>query len=164
VLPIVGALLFTYVILGGLDWLFLKLVRGQQAEVADAFAGFGPRFIPLMIFSLIVQLAAFVGFLLLILPGIYVMVVWMLFPSLLIMDKGLDFWPAMELSRKVVQHHFWKVLGLTLLCVLLTLAGTLACVIGLFVAFPVATAAVVYAYEELFTTHPVQITNGPVTT
>lgn len=150
--PVLGSLLFNYVLLGGLDWMFLKLARGQKAELADAFVGFGPMFVPLMLFSLVGQLLTILGLVLCIIPGVYAMVVWLLFPTLLILDKGMDFWPAMELSRKVVHRHFWPVFGLALICALLMLAGVLAAVVGLFVAMPIATAAIVYAYEDLFRT------------
>lgn len=150
--PVLGPLLLTMVLLGGYDWMFLKLLRGQSAELQDSFIGFGPLFVPLMLFSLVSQVLTTVGFILCIIPGIYLTVVWVLFPALLIIDKGLDFWPAMELSRKVAHKHFWPLLGLVCLCLLLAIAGVLALGIGFFVAWPIATAAVVCAYEDLFGT------------
>jgi uncharacterized membrane protein len=153
-LPVVGPLLLNYVLLGGLDWLFLKLLRGQKAEVSDAFVGFGKLFVPLMLFSLVGQLLAVLGFVLCIIPGIYATIVWLLFPALLILDKGMDFWPAMELSRKVAQKYFWPLLGLAIIGVLLLLAGTLVLLVGVFIAFPWVTAAFVVAYEELFGVQP----------
>jgi len=142
------------VLLSGLDWLFLKLVRGQRTELADAFAGFSAVFVPLMLFSIVGQTLTSIGFLLCILPGVYLTVIWMMFPGLLIMDKGLEFWPAMELSRKVVNRHWWAVFGLALVCLLLVLVGVLACGIGLLVTHPIAIAAVVYAYEDIFCSSP----------
>lgn len=154
-IPIVGPFLLNYVLLGGLDWFYLKLVRNQKAEVADSFVGFGPMFVPLMLFSLVSQLAATVGFILCILPGVYLTVIWLLFPALLILDKGMDWWPAMELSRKVCQRHFWRLLGLVLLTTLLILGGLLVFVVGMFITLPIAIAAIVYAYEDLFGTRSV---------
>jgi hypothetical protein len=150
----IATLALAYVLWGGLDWLFLKMVRGQKAEFGDAFAGFSLAFVPLMLFSLVAQLLTFVGFLLLILPGIYLMVSWLMFGPLLILDKQLDFWAAMELSRKVVHKHWWQVFGLMLVLLLVLLAGVLACGIGVFVAMPIATAASVYAYKDIFGSHP----------
>ena len=149
-----GSLLLAYVFWGGLDWLFLKLARGEKAELSDSFAGFSLAFLPLMLFSLVAQMLVGVGFLLCILPGIYLTVAWLLFPALLIIDKRLDFWPAMELSRKVVTRHWWQLFGLFLLCLLLCLVGTLVCVVGFFVALPITTAAVVFAYEDMFSAKP----------
>jgi uncharacterized membrane protein len=145
-----GDLLLKFVFWGGLQWLFLRLVRGEKAELGDAFAGFTLGFLPLLLFSAVAQLLTSLGLLLCLLPGIYLAVSWMLFTPLLILDKRLDFWPAMELSRKLVTRHWWAVFGLVLLCLLLKFAGMLVCCLGFFVALPVTVAAIVYAYEEIF--------------
>jgi hypothetical protein len=145
-----GGLLLNYVFWAGLDWMFLKQIRGERAELGDSFAGFSLAFVPLMLFSLVGQLLVSVGLLLCLLPGIYLMVAWLIFGGLLIIDKKLDFWPAMELSRKVVTRHWWKVFGLMLVCLLLMIVGLLVCCVGVFIAMPVVTAATVYAYEEIF--------------
>lgn len=156
-IPVVGSLLLSYVLLGGLDWMILRLARGEPAELGDCFGGFGKSFVPLMIFSLLSQTLFMLGLALFILPGFYVMVVYMLFPALLVMDKGLDFWPAMEVSRHVAQRHFWPLLGLTLLACLGLVVGMLLCVVGSLVATAWFTAAIVYAYEDLFGRAPLAL-------
>jgi uncharacterized membrane protein len=107
-------------------------------------------FVPLMLFSLVAQSLVTVGLFLCILPGIYGMTIWLMFGGLVIIDKRLDFWPAMELCRKVVNLHFWKVLGLMLAGLLALILGLAACVVGFFIALPVVVAATVYAYEDIF--------------
>jgi len=152
-IPILGTiavLLLTYVLEGGLKWMFLRLVRGENAELGDAFAGFNQCFKPLMLLSLVAQLLAGVGFLLCILPGIYLTVCWFGFAPLLVMDKKLDFWPAMELSRKVVTKHWWSFLCLGIVNFLILLAGLFACCVGVFVAMPIVAATWVYAYVDIF--------------
>jgi hypothetical protein len=87
---------------------------------------------------------------LLVLPiAFYLGVSWALSP-LLIIDKGYDFWPAMELNRKVAAKHFVPLLGLLICCALIGMAGVMACVVGIFVAAPVIYAALTLAYEDLF--------------
>jgi len=152
-IPIVGllaGLVLAFVLWGGLDWMFLKLVRGQAADMNDAFAGFNLAFVPLMLASIVVQLLTALGIVLCILPGIYLFVAWWSFTSLLILDKKLDFWSAMELSRKVVHKHWWQVFGLVIVILLVSLAGALALLVGLFFTTPIAIAASVYAYEDIF--------------
>ena len=152
--PILGGvavLLLAYVLEGGLKWMFLRLVRGEKdAELSDAFAGFNQWFKQLLLFSLVAQLLTGVGFLLCILPGIYLTICWFGFGPLLVMDKNLDFWPAMELSRKVVTKHWWSFFGLALVNLLIMLAGILACGIGIFVSMPIIAATTVYAYQDIF--------------
>jgi len=150
ILGIVASLTLSGVFLTGLDWYFLKQLRGGTVSASDAFAGFSLAFGPLVLFTLVGNLLTGLGCLLLILPGLYLFVAWLLFSGLLILDKQLDFWTAMELSRKVVTHHWFQCFGLAVVATLVALAGVLACGIGVFVTMPIATAAIVVAYEDIF--------------
>jgi hypothetical protein len=151
-----GLILLGFVFLGGLDWVFLKRVRGERTDMADAFAGFSLAFIPLMLAGVVIQLLTAAGFILCILPGVYLFVIWWGFVPLLILDKKMDFWPAMELSRKVVHHHGWQIFGLMLAAAIVTLAGILLLGVGVFFTLPLAVAAVVHAYEQIFNPKPQQ--------
>lgn len=146
---LVGALL-AFPLWGGLGWLFLKLLRGEPAGFEDAFAGFRLAFVPLLLAGAVSTALVFLGLLALILPGVYFVVCYPLFVPLLILDKKLDFWPAMELSRRVVTQHWFKVCGLLVVGVLVAVTGLLALGIGVFVTLPLAIAASVYAYEDIF--------------
>ena len=98
--------------------------------VETAFAGFSNRFLHLFLGSFVSLLLTALGFLCLILPGIYLWVAW-IFTLPLIMDKRLDFWSAMELSRKMVTRHWWKLFGFVILFWrLLHVAGFLVFCLG----------------------------------
>jgi uncharacterized membrane protein len=127
----------------------LKLIRGERAEFGDAFVGFSKAFLPLFLCGLIMQLLVSVGFMLCIIPGIYLGVAW-IFALPLVIDKQLDFWPAMELSRKVVSHHWWTLFALLLVNLLVILLGVVVCLVGVFIAQAVVLAAMTYAYEDIF--------------
>ena len=150
--PYVGGVIGIFlggVFLAGIHWFFLRLSRGEPATVGDVFAGFGPAIGPLILVGLVTFLLEGVGFFLCILPGIYLAVAWH-YAAIAALDKQVDFWAAMELSRKVVTRHWFGVFGLVLLAILLWLGGLIACCIGIFVTGPIATAALVYAYRDLF--------------
>lgn len=136
-------------LLGGLYYFFLKRVRGQKSGVNEAFAGFSLAFLQLFLGQLVLGLLGGLGLLLCLLPGIYLLVAWT-FTLMLIIDKRMDFWPAMELSRQVVTAKWWTLFGLLIVSMLLNLAGLLALCVGVFVTAPIATAAIVYAYEDIF--------------
>jgi membrane-anchored glycerophosphoryl diester phosphodiesterase (GDPDase) len=68
----------------------------------------------------------------------------------LIMDKQMDFWPAMQTSWKMVNKHWWQVFGLIVLMGLLNIAGLLACCVGIFFTIPIGLGAWMYAYETIF--------------
>lgn len=137
------------VCMGGLYFLLLKLIRGERARFGDAFAGFSLAFLPLFLAGLVSGLLTAIGLLLCLVPGIYLAVAWV-FTLPLVIDKKLDFWPAMELSRKVVTRHWWVILGLLLVNFLVILVGLAVCCIGVYVALPVAFGALAYAYEDIF--------------
>ena len=158
VLGITAAILLAFVLQGGLHWLFLQRLRGKPADFGEMFAGFSLAFVPLLLAGLVAHVLVGIGLLLCILPGIYLLVSWRMFVPLLIIDKGLDFWPAMELSRRVVSRHWWPCFGLFLVVCLVGLVGALACVVGVFFTLPIAVGAMVCAYEDIFGT--AVVTNG----
>jgi len=148
------AVLLALVFQGGLQWLFLKRIRGEAADLGDVFAGFSLAFVPLLLAGIVVHVLVGIGLVLCIVPGIYLMVSWRLFVPLLIIDKGLEFWPAMELSRRVVTKHWWQCFGLLLLSALVGLLGLLGCLVGIFFTMPIAVGAIVYAYLDIFQSQP----------
>ena len=141
------------VCMGGLYFLLLKLIRRQPAEFGDAFAGFSLAFLQLFLAGLVSGLLSFMGFLFCLLPGIYLAVAW-IFALPLVIDKNLDFWPAMELSRKIITRHWWLFLGFLLVNFLVTLLGLAVCIVGVFVAQPLVLGALAYAYEDIFGRQP----------
>jgi uncharacterized membrane protein len=94
-------------------------------------------------------LLALLGFIVAMVPAIYLGTAWM-FSLALIVDKQMDFWPAMSASRRVVGKHWWLVFGLAVVCGLIKSAGVAACCVGLFFTLPIAFGATMYAYESIF--------------
>ena len=135
--------------IGGLYALYLKKIRGQPADLGDIFIGFGPKFGPLVAAYLLSLFLVMLGLILFVIPGIYLMIAWA-FALPLIIDKGMDFWDAMELSRKMITKHWWKMFGLALVLMLLCLAGILVFLIGFVIAGAICQAAAAYAYEDIF--------------
>jgi len=100
------------VIFGGLYLLILKRIRGQEAAVGDVFSGFSSAFVQLLLVGLVSFILSYIGFMCcLIIPGLYLMVAW-IFSVPLVADKRLEFWYAMELSRKVVNRVWFQTFGL----------------------------------------------------
>ena len=139
----------------GLYLFFLKKIRGEPARVETAFAGFSSCFVQLLLATVVSHLLLALGFICLILPFIYLVVAW-LFTLPLVIDKRIEFWPAMRLSRKAVARHWWKFLGFGIVLVLFNLAGVLLLFVGVFLTFPISLAALMYAYEDVFATAATQ--------
>jgi len=87
--------------------------------------------------------------LLCIIPGIYLGVCWM-FTLPLVIDKKMEFWPAMGLSRKMVNKHWWGIFGFLIVCCLINLGGILLCCVGAFFTAAIVFAALTLAYEDIF--------------
>jgi len=63
------------------------------------------------------------------LGALYLGLCWM-FTLPLVADKCMPFWPAMELSRKVVSKHWWATFGLMFVTWLLVVVGIVVCIIA----------------------------------
>jgi hypothetical protein len=148
ILGILSSLLLTGVFMGGLYFYYLRRLRGEAVEFGDAFAGFTLAFVPLMLAGLVTSLLTGIGLLLLILPGIYLAVAWA-FTVLLVIDQKLEFWTAMEVSRRVITAQWWRMFGLIILAAIIAMLGVLLLIVGVFVTYPIAIGSLVVAYETL---------------
>jgi len=152
-IPVVGffvGIVVDSVIIGGLYAAFLRRIRGQTIAVTDAFAAFGSTAVlQLVLAGLASNLLVGLGILMLVVPGIYLLVGY-LFVLPLVIDKRLEFWTAMEVSRRVVHRQWWTAFALAVVLALVIAAGLLFFVVGVVVAFPVSIAALMYTYEDLF--------------
>jgi hypothetical protein len=99
--------------------------------------------------TVVSAVAVVLGALLAICASVYFSVAWM-FTLGLIIDRRIKFGAAMTISRRVVSRQWWRLFGLSIVTGLLTFAGCLFCCIGLFFVLPVVEAAMVYAYDDLF--------------
>ena len=125
-----------------------KLIQGRTPQFSDFFLGFR-FFVPLLLTALVGGVLTGIGFLLLIIPGVYLLVGY-LFASSLVVDRRLDFWPALELSRRTVNPIWFGMFGFLLLLMLLNLAGAVALGIGLLVTVPLTCCTVTAAYADIF--------------
>jgi hypothetical protein len=133
---------------GGQYYYVLKKIRGKPTTVGDAFAGFSRAFVPLVLAGVVMTLLICAGVILLILPGLYLAVAYG-FTYLLVIDRGLGFWTAMEVSRKVITAQWWRLLGLALLAIPFLLLGLAALVVGVLAVLPLIFGAFAYAYQDL---------------
>jgi predicted Ser/Thr protein kinase len=140
-------------LMGGLYFYLLKRIRGERVRTDAAFAGFGHSLVHLFLAGFTMQVLTVLGFACLVLPGVYLLFAW-LFTLPLIIDKRLEFWPAMRLSRRTVTRHWWKFLAFGLVLVSVNLLGLLACGIGVLVSLPVTYASLMYAYEDIINPRP----------
>ena len=118
----------------GMIMLAIKHSRGEQIEYRSIFNYYHLTG-TLSFAAILIYIMTVIGFVLLILPGIYLSIAYV-FTLPLIVDKNMTVWEAMEFSRKSVTKHWFKVFGLLFLLSLMMAVGTLALGIGLIWAVP----------------------------
>lgn len=175
-------LVFAGVFYGGLYYYYLGKLRGEPREFGDAFAGFSRALAPLILANLLTVLISmavacvliapwgimiflatrsgqppnpllFVGIFVCALPLIYLSVSWM-FTPLLVIDKGLGPWTAMEVGRRVVTKYWFRVFFTAFLAGMLAALGLIGFIVGIFFTLPLVFGAITCAYEDLFNPPP----------
>jgi hypothetical protein len=141
--------LFTSVLYGGFFHFCLQIVRGGAVSALDVLIGFRERLVQLVLLSVVSSVLIGIGIVFCILPGIYLAVSYM-FASILVIDQKMNFWEAMETSRKAVTSRWFLMFLFILAGGVVLIAGALFCGVGLLVTLPVWGVAMMYAYETIF--------------
>jgi uncharacterized membrane protein len=131
----------------GLHRFCAKKLYNRGAEIGDLFKGFD-YFLAAFVASLIIGVFIFVGSLLCVIPGLVVASMYK-FTYLFIMDKRMDFWPAMEASHSVVKNDYFGFTMFLLAMVGINILGFLCCIVGMLVTLPMTIAAITVAYQEI---------------
>jgi uncharacterized membrane protein len=130
----------------GMHLFCMKKLFRKSTDIGNLFKGFD-FFLPAFVAALLIGVFTFVGLLICIIPGLVVASMYK-FTYLFIMDKRMDFWPAMEASHSVVKNDYF---GFTLFLItmgLINILGFLCCIVGLLVTIPLSIAAITIAYQE----------------
>lgn len=81
--------------------------------------------------------------------AVYLSVCWC-FTLILILDRGLRFWPAMCASRAMVVKHWWRVWWMLIVSAAMSTTGLLLCCVGVVLTAPLGIAVSMAAYETIF--------------
>ncbi|MDD2237935.1 MAG: EI24 domain-containing protein [Kiritimatiellae bacterium] len=137
----------------------LRLARGQQAELNDLFKGF-QYFLQSFLLYFVWGLIAFVltlvlgmipclGSILSILI-VYAIQTAVMFALFLIVDQGMDFWPATMKAFETIKSNIWPFLGFGFVAMLIGSLGAILCGIGIILTLPAAICMFTVAYLDVF--------------
>lgn len=149
-----GSLLFSALaapLYAGFSIAAFRILSGKSLQFSDFFKGFN-YFLPLFLAGLASGIIVSVGLALLLLPGIYLAVGYML-TTLLVIDHRMEFWQAMETSRKIVTKNWFAFFIFALLLFLVNVLGIIALGVGLLVTIPITSCAAAIAYKEIVGLH-----------
>jgi hypothetical protein len=159
----IAGLLVNNLLLAGIYALFLARMRGQRPSVNDVAATVRTSAlriivagliqsvltVPVVIASQAPSAAGAAALLVLFVPCLYLLVGYS-FVLPLIVDRQLPIGSAMELSRRTVHRQWFSTFGLLLAVGMLLFLSGLALGFGLVLTLPLCTAALMFAYEDLF--------------
>lgn len=129
--------------------LYLAIYYSTKSKInfSKFFDGFN-YFIPLLIYSVISSIFIFIGVFALVIPAIYLSVAYA-FSIFFIVFHKLDFWQAMEYSRKIITKKWWSFFGLFLVLGLLNAVGAFFMLIGVLFTLPFSYCVIYAAYEDI---------------
>jgi hypothetical protein len=134
---------------GGFLYFLLNALR-RMPQIPDIFAGFrNSVWLQVLLGTFVTTIFIIIGFIFLIIPGIYLAVAFYYAP-LLIIDRKMSFWEAMQLSRRTVHAQWFPVFGLVILSGLMSLLGVFFCCVGMLATFPLGWLWLAQSYRQLF--------------
>jgi hypothetical protein len=134
----------------GFIWITLKLARGEHAAYDDLLppARLAWKYVLAILLS---GILTFLGLLLLIVPGIYLMLRFSTVRYAIL--DGATVTQSLKRSGVLTNGIKWRLLGFFLLCGFVNLLGLVALGIGLLVTIPVSTIAFAHIYQKLRAHH-----------
>ncbi|HPG24402.1 MAG: hypothetical protein H6748_04425 [Spirochaetaceae bacterium] len=146
----VASALVQMVVQAGLYLYAIKRAAGDDsASFDDVFAGFA-KFGTLVGVAILSWLLILFGFVLLIVPGVYLAIAYQMAMPLVI-ERGLGLWDALETSRKAITHCWFRYLLVLLVAGLgAGVAAILTLGIGAIWALPFFTLCMGTAYVRIF--------------
>ena len=131
--------------------IFYLGIRRSAEEILSVKMIFEPfsLFLKLVGVSLLTGFFIGIGFLLLVLPGIY-LILACYFAPYLILGKDMSVWQSLEKSMKAMNKCWWRFLGLMSLLLLLNLLGAILLFIPLIWTIPISVIAIGEVYIASF--------------
>ena len=124
-----------------------RLVKGDTPEIGDLFSQ-GSKLLTTIGATIVFGIAVFIGFILLIIPGIY-LILRLGFFQQAIVEKNLGAISSLKYSWQITKNNGFSIFGLYVLGFLIALAGFLALVVGLIWALPTIWLSQIIAFRYL---------------
>ncbi len=128
--------------------------RSVDAPISGAMVfNYFSKMLPLFVTMILIYLIVFIGFMLFVLPGIYLLIAYyMAMP--LVVEKGMSPWQAMETSRKAITHRWFSVFAMLLLLFVILIISSIPLGLGLIWTLPLAMIAYGIMYRNMFGIEP----------
>jgi len=131
----------------GFFYIITLRMFGKPFDISDISKGFN-YYINAILINILVTFFVSVGFTLCIIPGIFIYS-WYLLPYIYIFDRDMDFWKAMEESRKVAFNRFFEFFVLFIVLGFIFFLGILLCGVGILIVIPYIKIVIMLVYRDL---------------
>lgn len=130
-------------------FMMLGIHRAAGREVNSMqITGYFDRTVKIVLLNLLMVVLIGIGFILLVLPGIYLAIAYM-FALPLMLDKNMGVWEALESSRKTVSHKWFSFFGFALLILVAVMVAGMLLVIPLIWVLPLIVVAYGFLYTKI---------------
>lgn len=137
----------SYIVLGGYIALLLAHYNGTTVKLDDMF-DLDKRWIYFVFASILKGLLILLGFVALILPGIYI-ALRLTFVEMLVLDKEMRPVEALRASAELTDGHVWKLLAFMLCVTAALILGLLLLLVGIIPAVVITSFAYMHVYKAL---------------
>ena len=122
--------------------------RGERVQFSDFWLPFND-FLPLFLAWVVSCALMFAG---LLTCGVLTIYLWVgyQFAYLLILDRRMEFWDALETSRKVVTKHWLSLFAFAIILLVINLIALAVATVGLIISLPLTSCFLVEAYVGIF--------------
>jgi len=152
-IPLLGPVLASivgFILYAGYQFGMLKLSRGQALDGGEVIRRMKTHALPLALTALTLCIPVGLGLVLLLAPGLLILTFY-IFTPLLIIEKNLSFWAAMEKSRKKVASMGANNIGVLFALVVANLFGVMLLMLPLLITLPMTANAVAEIFDDQFT-------------
>lgn len=155
VISVISAGILSGAMMAGVAMIMLRLLDKDtvKPEIGDVFKGFD-FFLPALLFYLMISVATLLTALVIPFFGglvcFSILQALCVFSIFFIVEKKMDFWPAIVASYQQVKDHFFPMLGFVVVINIVSMLGGLACGVGGFLTLPVAMAGLAVAYRKFY--------------
>jgi hypothetical protein len=137
----------------GMNWVFLKAIRGERIEIRDMFVVFQKNYWNAVVANVVVGVIVGLGIVMLVVPGI-IFACRLAFVPYLVVDREMDVMDALRVSWDMTRGYGWQIFFMGFLAFWIVIGGLALLVVGVFISMMWIAAAFAAMY------HAVEIRNG----
>ena len=117
VLPVIGGILAiagSFILQGTVVFVTINGLNGRKIDLGQAFSAGLNTFLPLLGLAILMALGVFIGFILLVVPGIILSVMWIVAAPTVVAEKR-GVMESFQRSRDLTRGHRWAIFFLALM-------------------------------------------------